>query len=248
MMKLIVVCSGSKGNSYVLTDGSESLVLDCGCKSSEILAAVDYKLKNIKGALLTHEHKDHILSWKHLKTYGIKVYGNKELAEKLGCEVIPDKKSFTIGGFVVTPLYIPHTTRSPTGELEPCANYAYIIKHKDMGTLFYATDFEYLPYTFYSWAIEHWLIECNHMDIVSRASNENKFEHVLKGHSSLSTVAEIVKKNKHVSMMNIVLCHLSKENADPEKMVQTIQDVAGNRTNVCVAKRGLVLELSKLPF
>lgn len=75
-----------------------------------------------------------------------------------------------------------------------------------------------------------------------------KYEHVLKGHSSVSTVRDIILANKTPDLRDVILCHLSSENADPERMKSEIQQAAGKWVNVAVAKSGMTVELSKYPW
>ena len=117
-----------------------------------------------------------------------------------------------------------------------------------MGKLIYATDFEYLPFRFSSLHVQHWLIECNHMDdLVDRGSG--KYAHVLQGQSSLSTVKEIIRINETPDMRNVILCHLSADSADPEIMQKEIHEVVGQWCNVSVAEPGMEpIKLSKYPW
>lgn len=75
-----------------------------------------------------------------------------------------------------------------------------------------------------------------------------KYEHVLKGHSSVSTVRDIILANKTPDLRNVILCHLSSENAEPERMKSEIQQVAGKWVRVEVAEKNSVVSLSKYPF
>ena len=91
------------------------------------------------------------------------------------------------------------------------------------------------------------LLECNHMDNLMDSSSAN-YIHALKGHSSLSVVKEFVEVNKTPDLRNIILCHLSSENADPETMQKEVQSVAGKWVNVEIAEKGFQCELSKYPW
>ena len=184
---------------------------------------------------------------------GVQCYGCDELQEKLetvyGERIIglPEKRSIRISEWIVIPFYLPHTTRNKdTGALIPCPNFGYLIKSGDE-TLLYATDFEYIPYTFKSQKINYMLLECNHMDDLLERDSA-KYEHVLKGHSSISTVRDIILANKTPDLRNVILCHLSSENADPETMQKEVQSVAGKWVNVAVARAGMSVEMSKYPF
>ena len=57
MLKLISLSSSSKGNCHLLTDGSATLMLDCGKIYSKIQDAIIGK--RIDAVLITHEHGDH---------------------------------------------------------------------------------------------------------------------------------------------------------------------------------------------
>lgn len=184
---------------------------------------------------------------------GIPCYGCDELQEHLeivtGEKMIglPERIPKRIGSWTIVPFYLPHTTRDKeTGALIPCPNFGYLIKSGDE-TLLYATDFEYIPYTFKNQRINYMVLECNHMDNLMDSSSAN-YIHALKGHSSLSVVKDFVEVNKTPDLRNIILCHLSSENADPETMQREIQSVAGKWVNVAVARAGFEVELSKYPF
>lgn len=184
---------------------------------------------------------------------GIPCYGCDELQEHLeivtGEKMIdlPERMPKRIGSWVIVPFYLPHTTRDKeTGALIPCPNFGYLIKSGDE-TFLYATDYEYIPYTFKNQRINYMLLECNHMND-SLESDSAKYEHVIKGHSSVSTVRDIILANKTPDLRNVILCHLSSENADPDRMKQEIQKVAGKWVNVEIAEKGKIFELSRFPF
>lgn len=184
---------------------------------------------------------------------GIPCYGCDELQEHLeivtGEKMIglPERMPKRIGSWVIVPFYLPHTTRDKeTGALIPCPNFGYLIKDGDE-TLLYATDFEYIPYTFKNQRINYMLLECNHMDDLMDSGSAN-YVHALKGHSSVSTVRDIILTNKTPDLRNVILCHLSSENADPDRMKSEIQQVAGKWVRVEVAEKNSVVSLSKYPF
>lgn len=56
MCKLKVVGSSSKGNSYIVETSNESLILELGCKWSEVLGMLDYKIGKVLGVLVSHAH------------------------------------------------------------------------------------------------------------------------------------------------------------------------------------------------
>lgn len=184
---------------------------------------------------------------------GVQCYGCDELQEKLeivyGERIIglPEKRSVTISKWIVTPFYLPHTTRDKdTGALIPCPNFGYLIECRDE-KLLYMTDFEFCKYVFKSQRINYMLLESNHMDNLMDSGSVN-YIHALKGHSSLSVVKSFVEVNKTPDLRNIILCHLSSENADPYRMRQEIQEVSGKWVSVDIAEKGKAWELSRFPF
>lgn len=245
-MFMRVINTGSQpGNCYALkSESGETLLLDCGCRYSEILKGISYRISEVSGCLLTHGHGDHLKSFQNLMQSGIQIYTNDETVESVNTisgELmigLPEKKSKDIGSFRVTPFYVPHDKTS---------NFAYMISHEECGRIIYATDFSYLPFTFKNMRINHFLIECNHLD-ESPEQDSFKFEHSIRGHSSLSTVKEIIRVNKTASLRTITLCHLSEGWGNPEVMQKEIQDVAGDDVLVQIARPGLDIDLNLCPF
>ena len=245
-MFMRVINTGSQpGNCYSLkSESGETLLLDCGCRYSEILKGISYRVSDVSGCLLTHGHGDHLKSFQNLMQSGIQICTNDETVESVNTisgELmigLPEKKPKDIGSFQVTPFYVPH---------DNTPNFAYLISHEECGRLIYATDFSYLPFTFKNMRINHFLIECNHLD-ESPEQDSFKFEHSVRGHSSLSTVKEIIRVNKTASLRTITLCHLSEGWGDPEVMQKEIQDVAGDDVLVQIARPGLNVDLNLCPF
>lgn len=243
-MLLICIASGSNGNAYALVDADEILLLECGMSLKKVKKAIDYQILKIKGCLVSHEHQDHLKYVREYLNAGIPVYTNELTKEKIQTKsgdrlyVASDKTLFRVGGFKVIPFQVPHNDTS-------CS--AYLIEHARMGKLLFATDYEYLPYTFKQWEINHFLIECNYsMDFVDQ-SNPN-YEHVLRGHASLQTCMGVIIKNQTPQIRNVILCHLSQVSASNEYFMAEIRKVAGIGIKVCCATPGLSLELSKEPF
>ena len=185
---------------------------------------------------------------------GVQCYGCDELQEKLetvyGERIIglPEKRSVTISEWIVTPFYLPHTTRDKdTGALIPCPNFGYLIEHEGMGKLLYMTDMEYSPFSFKSQRINHLIIEANYCeDLVDNA--DANYRHRLQGHCSLETCKGIVAANKTPDLRTVTLIHLSDSAADPDRMKSEIHQVAGKWALVEIAEKNSVVSLSKYSF
>lgn len=245
-MKLRCCGTGSDGNCYSLISSSgEILLIECGAKRwNDILKMINYRISDVSGCILSHFHKDHCINAEKVLNTGIPIYTNDETEEHIKIisgELLiglPERKPKGIGSFLATPFYVPH---------DGTPNFAFLIKHEECGTLLYATDFSYLPFTFRNLRINHFLIECNHLDDAPE-HDSFKFEHSVRGHSSLSTVKEIIRVNKTASLRTITLCHLSEGWGDPEVMQKEIQDVAGDDVLVQIARPGLEVDLNLCPF
>ena len=170
---------------------------------------------------------DHSKSVDDFKRYGISVF------EPYKDDKYERKKSF--GGFEVYPFELVHDV--------PC--FGFYITHTDMGSFIYLSDTEYCKYRFPR--VNHILVEANYDKRIIDSSHPAK-EHILRGHLELQTTKDFISANKTPDLRNVILCHLSSENADPDRMKSEIQQVAGKWVNVAVAHAGFEVELSKYPF
>lgn len=256
-MLLKVISTGSKqGNCYALcSDDGEILILDCGCRFKDILRGINYRIANVSGVLLTHVHKDHSKSFEDFMTHGIYVYTNYETQEHFeistGEKMVgkPEKIAFRVGGFAVTPFYLPHTSMdAETGMLMPCPNYGYYINHAEMGSLVYMTDYEYPTLSFRTARVNHILSEVNYMDELAERE-EAQYAHRLKGHLSLNTFIEkVLKQNITASLRTVTVCHLSDSDSDEREILWRIKETAGENVICNIARPGLEIELNKYPF
>ena len=251
-VSLSCVSTGSHGNCYFIRDGDSYLMLDCGdhIPWRSVLSGCDFQISHVDAALITHKHSDHCGNIKELLFYGVTIYTNRETADFINetyatkLHIPYNEKSIVVRPrkrLVIIPKmweviawYVPHTGNN--GQDCPC--YAYYIKTPSGHSLAYITDFLYSPLTFKSLNVETILIACNHDDELDEV-NEQKFRHIVSGHSSLSTVKELIRVNQTDCLRNVILCHLSAENATPEKMVSEIQEVTGDHVTVSIAQKGM---------
>jgi len=86
-MQFKVYYSSSMGNLYcVKAANGQRLLLECGCTWAKLQKALGYKLGNIAGCLLTHEHKDHSKAVGDVIEAGIDVYSGYGTFDSLGIE------------------------------------------------------------------------------------------------------------------------------------------------------------------
>jgi phosphoribosyl 1,2-cyclic phosphodiesterase len=236
-MKLKCLGSSSVGNCYLLTSNSgETLILDCGIPIKEIKKGLDWNIKDVMGVLCTHKHLDHSKSLNDFKPMGIPI-----LAPYLGDSC----KSMNMGGFTVRPFDLTtidgnwtHTNADGT----PCPIFGFLITHPEMGRMLYITDCEVVKWKFRD--INHILLGVNYdKDLIDR-DNAGKANHVFRGHLSIDTACDFVKANYSDSLQNVIMCHLSSENADSDSFIEKMKKVAYGM-NVDVAERGKEWALRK---
>lgn len=227
-MKLKCLGSSSAGNCYLLTSNSgETLILDCGIPIKEIKKGLDWNIKDVVGVLCTHKHLDHSKSLDNFKKMSIPVF-------------VPYQRNYNkknYGGFTIYPFPLQtldgnwtHTDAS--GEL--CPIYGFLITHPEMGRMLYITDCEVIKWKFKD--VNHILLGVNYdKDLVD--TDNPKANHVFRGHLSIDTACDFVKANYSDSLQNVIMCHLSSENADKDSFIEKMKN-AVNGANVDVAEQG----------
>lgn len=226
-MVLKCLATGSKGNCYLLSTDTETLIIEAGIPYKRILKALDFNLMDVVGVVVSHSHADHSKSAEDFKRAGIPVFDSYDSEA--------EKQVQTYGKFVIHSFKLEHDV--------PCMGF-YIL-HPDMGSLVYLTDTEYCKYRFPK--INHILIEANY-DARLIPEDHPARVHILKGHMELHTTKGFIQMNKSSELRNIILCHMSEDNMDTSVMLQEVSEVTGKRVSVSMAKSGLSVELSKYPF
>ena len=55
-MQLKIISSSSSGNSYLLTNGKETLVVEAGMPFKKVKEALNFDISSIEGCISTHQH------------------------------------------------------------------------------------------------------------------------------------------------------------------------------------------------
>ncbi len=221
-MKLMCVGTGSKGNSYVLTNGQESLILDCGIRFWDVKKAMNFNIRGIRGALVSHTHGDHAAYIHDYQMSGIPVF------QPYTMESLRQDAQF--GGFRVQSFGVIHDV--------PCCGF--LIHHKDFGKMLYATDTAYIKYVFKG--LSTMLIEANY-DERYVDNTQAKYRHVLTGHMSLQTTMECIRANSSQELRHVILCHLSESNGNPVEFREEVSKIVPPGCTVDIAEQGRSVEL-----
>ncbi|MFC2109845.1 MBL fold metallo-hydrolase [Bacteroidota bacterium] len=245
-MKLKVIGSNSKGNSYLLENDNEALLIECGVKLSSIKKAIDFNVSKIVGCIVTHEHQDHCVSIHDVMKAGVDVYASKGTLDSLSCfghraNVIESKKSFLVGNFRIMPFDAKHDAAEPLG---------FLINHIETGNVLFLTDSYYSPYTFDN--LNNLIVEANFSEkIINEKLEKGSIpaflrDRIIKSHMSLETCKKFLKANDLSKVNNIVLIHLSDGNSDEKLFVKGVKELTCK--TVFAAKEGMILEFNKTPF
>ncbi len=245
-MELKVLGSNSLGNCYILNAREEALIIEAGCRLSEVKKALRWQINRVRGAIVTHSHNDHAAYVKDFIAAGIRTLALKSVFTALGLEgrsftkEIEPNHGYAIGGFKVYAFPVLHDV--------PCLGY--IIEHAEMGRMLFVTDTMMLEYTFPK--MNHILLEANYADdILDRRIEEGAVPAAMRprligSHMELETTKGILKANDLSDCNEVVLIHLSNGNSDEGRFVREVSEVAG--VPVYAANAGMVLDLSKNPY
>ena len=116
-----------------------------------------------------------------------------------------------------------------------CHCYGFLITHPEMGRMLYITDTELIKWKFKG--INHILLGTNYDKGLVNVDNQSKANHVFRGHLSIDTACDFVKANISNDLQNVIMCHLSSENAEKDLFIEKMKRVARNE-NVDVAEPG----------
>lgn len=244
-MRLKVVGSGSSGNSYIVYNDQESLIIECGLPYDKILKALNFNIKNVVGCIISHAHKDHCKSVKEIAGAGIQVYCLKETADSFGffshnINHVSAKAQFKVGNFDIVTFELQHDV--------PCIGF--YIRHAETGNFCFITDTYYTEYTFP--ALNNVIIEANYCESILEnrtlsGSNPHFLENrIIQSHMSLQTCKGFLKANDLRSVNNILLIHLSDSNSHAERFKKEVKQQTVK--NVHVAEAGLDIAWTISPF
>lgn len=246
-MKLKILGSSSRGNGYILDNGTEALLIECGVPFQGVQKAVNFDVHRIVGCVISHEHGDHAKHVQKVLDSRIPCYSSAGTATALGLSNNPlvvcmdSNKPYCVGGFKVMGFDVQHDAEEPFG---------YLIHHEEMGTVLFATDTYYLKYKFAG--LSNILIECNYrLDILEANVEAGRIakpqrDRTIKSHLSYDTCLETLQANDLSKVNNIVLIHLSDGNSNAEEFRKGIAQATCK--NVHIADRGMEIEFNKTPF
>lgn len=258
MLKFISIGSGSSGNCYYLSTGTDALLIDAGVGVRTLkkhLQGLGISLKDeIHHILITHDHADHIKAVGYLSSeFSIPVYATKEVHTGIGRNYsvhksVPDAQVRVvsrgvrerIGEFYVTPFAVPHDSSGNVGYKIEVGDVVFCLM-TDVG---HVTE-----------EMQGYISEANYLVLEANYETEmlkmGPYPQYLKeriagptGHLSNKDCGEALANYGTMELKHVWLCHLSEENNHPVNAMKTVEQVlrsygiiAGKDFKVDVLKR-----------
>ncbi len=228
-MKIVVLGSGSKGNSTLIDLGTKKILIDIGFSYKQIKEKLDkikVDPKEIDILLITHDHTDH--------TYGLKVFLNKVkpllyITKEIEDQLLPEpyEKSvyltdeMMVEDILIKPIPTSHDAITSNG---------YLIE-KDNESLVYITDTGYINQRYFTYLKDktYYIIESNHdtEKLIKGPYPEYLQRRILsdKGHMSNVLCAGYLSRLIGPNTKKVVLAHLSEENNTKELALNTNMEI-----------------------
>lgn len=251
-MKIVVLASGSEGNSTFFSDGTTRILIDIGKNAKYIkeqLKNIGEEASRIQAIIISHTHDDHVSALRvFLKSNHPKVYVTRSMLEDLEClktydNVILYDEDFFLDGFHITPIKTSHDANDSRN----------FLVQNDNQRVVYLTDTGYLNRKYFKILsnAHYYLMESNH-DI--EMLMEGPYPKWLKqrvlgtlGHLSNKDSSFYLTKLVGEDTKKIILMHLSHTNNTEEKALEMIQetfsDYGISLPDVICAKQNEVTEV-----
>ena len=201
IMKMKILASGSKGNSYILESPTGSLLIEAGIPWKNILQGLEYDIRQVVGCLCTHEHKDHSKAILDVAKAGIDVYTSQCTIDALCLKhyrlnAITNKEQFQVGDFTIVSFDTEHDAEDPRG---------FLVQYIPTGErLLFITDTYYSKYRFPG--LNYICIECNYIKDTLDANIANGYvdeamkPRLLQSHFSLEHVKNFLRANDFTAL------------------------------------------------
>lgn len=243
-MNLKVINSNSKGNCYILGNGTNAILIECGVPFVRIKEALSFNLNQIDLCVCTHEHMDHAKAFSDVINSGIPAISSPDVYKAFDVfndfNTIEHREMICIKEWEISAFKVDHDV--PT--------LGYVIEHPKCGKVLFVTDTYVLKYKF-PMKFDHIIIEANYDQTIVDEILENKeqdylYNRRLTSHMSFQTTLETLSKMDLSACKNIVLIHLSDGFTDEKIFKAETEERFGILTTI--AAPGVEINFNLKPF
>lgn len=233
-LKFCSFASGSSGNSYLIKNENEAILIDAGISGKRImegLEATGTRAEDVKAILVTHEHIDHVRSLPVMtkKIPDVRIYANEDTWSAIERPVPEENRrifrtgeGFYLAGMSIRSFTVPHDAADPVG----------FSVSDDERKISIVTDAGYITDEIHEEIVDAdmLLLEANHeKEMLLMGSypyplkqrilgDEGHLSNISAGEALCRIIGEIDKRRR------ILLGHLSGENNDPHVALLTVEN------------------------
>lgn len=243
-MKILVLASGSKGNSTYIEYKNTKILIDIGISALSLdkkLKSIGVEADELDAIFITHTHIDHVGGLKtFVKKYQVPIYLSEIMYDELEINfdnhVFVDEDKIIINDIELNIIKTSHDTNDSMG---------YVIKGDK--EIVYITDTGYINKKYFKEIYNKniYIFESNH-DLEMLI--DGKYPHYLKqrilgdrGHLSNKDSSYYLSKLVGNNTSHIVLAHLSEDNNTEDKALDSLDNALNKENkkidNIMVAKQ-----------
>jgi len=238
-MEVVVLASGSKGNSLYIKSGKTAILIDVGISAKGVIQRMGLHGKSpseLSGIVVSHEHTDHIRGIGPLsRRFKIPVYVTERtyMAAEETIKSVPSLKCidpdtpFEIGTLWFSPFLISHDAVEPLGFSLTDGTLKVGIA-TDLGVVTHLVR-ENMR------GIHIAIVESNHdPDMLIEGPYTWELKQRIrgrKGHLSNPNASQFVETIFHPDLERVVLAHLSETNNTPETAMHCLLEKMGCRVD-----------------
>jgi phosphoribosyl 1,2-cyclic phosphodiesterase len=251
-VELIVLGSGSSGNTAVLRSGETAILIDAGLSAKKTLArlaSAGLAPAQISAVLLTHEHGDHagglpvLLRSLHCPVYATRLTADEVRSQDprnatAEWRLFATGSTFQLEAFEVTAFSVPHDASDPVG---------FTIR-RDSLSVGILTDLGHVNHSVvhHVTGVDCLFVEANHDEQMLHADTKRPFsikQRIMSPHGHLSNraAADLAARVRTPRLRHVVLGHLSRDCNEVSLAIETVRQALDEAIDIRCAPQDEIL-------